>query len=484
MRSQGASQRSRVTSVPAVSSPLNGQFPPSHSHPPSPPSAGPFRTSFAVPRPPVTNGTYSHSNAPNGHRHQHQAPAMRQSLSLPGHSSHARARSVSGPFSPSSPSPLATSFSISQSASYPQGSDSHGFAPYPGPSSDELAGSPPKGRTTFNFGNGNGVSPLPPPNTQAHGRRHSRLHSRNLSIFFPRPGSLPSTTIDEDADQEVAFTPSQSYSSDDGAGVLMPSASSPGPGQRSFKEGFTFGARPPSSTSDSGLPSAGSAHPSGPSRRGHHHKHSMSHNFFSFLEPGGSPADLHTQPTPMPVSPWNPISPFPFEKSTSASSLDYTSPVEGTNGIGLGVQTAEKPGERYIQQPPEIDPLAVVAAIWQFVLGASLWVVGQQVGSLSCTGLGYLVVSDAFGVGLARVLPGYLARPSSGSGMNRPYGWVLLLATSQTTLTGNVQRFAVRDTDDLCTICVPAICVRLRVQGDSRASALIVWRRSPSPPRR
>ena len=159
-----------------------------------------------------------------------------------------------------------------------------------------------------------------------------------------------------------------------------------------------------------------------PKRRGHHHKHSLSHNFFSFLEPGGPQGELQTQPTPTPVSPWNPISPFPFEKSSSGSSIDSLSPVESTNGIGLGVHTGEHSPILPRHAPPDIDPLAAVAAIGQFVLGATLWVVGQQIGSLSCTGLGYWVVFDAFGVGLARVLPGYLARPEAQAGMRRPYG--------------------------------------------------------------
>lgn len=418
-RSQFAGHRSRVTSVPAVPSPLNGQFHASHSHPPNPPSAGPYRPSFTLPKSPLVNGAFPHTHTLNGH-HRHQAPAMRQSLSLPSHSSHSRTRSVSGPFSPSSPSPLSTSFSISQSASYPpmQGPDTNSFPPVSESSStDDLpSGSPPKNRP-FNWGNG--VLPLPAPNTQNHTRRHSRLHSRNLSVFFPRPGSLPSTVIDEDGDNEVEFTPSTSSSAD---GVLMPSASSPGPGQRSFREGFTFGAKPPPDDGGNGFPAEDLNAPSGPARRGHHHKHSLSHNFFSFLEPGGGPADLHTQPTLTPVSPWNPISPFPsFERSTSTSTTGI-SPIEGTNGIGLGVHTTEKAYLRLSESRAEIDPLAVIAAVCQFVLGASLWVVGQQIGSLSCTGLGYWVVADSFGVSLARILPGYLARPESRSGMQRPYG--------------------------------------------------------------
>lgn len=407
MRSQNT-QRSRVTSVPAVPSPLSDKFPSSHSHShsPNPPSAGPYRTSFVVPRSPSANGFH-----PLG---RHQAPAMRQSLSLPAHSpTHSRARSVSGPFSPSSPSPLSTSFPIPQSVSYPPssvGSSPGGYSVPPPPV--EPSTSPTR---SISLSNG-----LPLPGTQSSSRRHSRLHSRNLSVFFPRPGSLPTSAIDEDAGQEIEFSPAVMINPPDDEGVLMP-APSPGPGQRTFKQGFTFGARPPGTSS----PIPDSTESSGASRRGHHHKHSMSHNFFSFLEPGG---ELHTQPTPTPTSPWSSTATFGFLESESNGSA-----IESANGVGL--HTREKSPERPLPPVPRIEPFAVLGAAWQFILGATLWVTGQQIGSLSCTGLGYWVVFDSFGVSLARVLPGYLARSESQPGMKRPYGCVHTLSNcSSSTL--------------------------------------------------
>lgn len=415
--SMSQSQRTRVASVPTVSSPLNDQFPTSQSHPPNPPSAGPYRTSFQIPRP-LQNGL-SALNGSNGPR-QHQAPAMRQSLSLPmSHNSHVRTRSVTGPFSPSTPSPLSGSFPIPQSASYPP----------LGHSSDTpstLVGSPNGNGLT----NGNGLPSSPSSASSAHTRRHSRLHSRNLSVYFPRPGSLPVTTIDEDGAQEINFSTPTPSSFTHGAdeGVLIPSASSPAAGQRTFREGFTFGARPPDSLPSAELPPGSTQ----ASRRGHHHKHSLSHNFFSFLEPGSNQEDLHTQPTPMPVSPWNPISPFPMQKSDSIQSqMDQTYSTE--KGHGLGVIPREKSPIGRTRAPPEIDTIAVAIVVVQFILGASLWVVGQQIGSLSCTGLGYWVVFDSFGVGLAHVLPGHLARPSLQDTTHRFYGYVSRRPLTSTT---------------------------------------------------
>ena len=71
--------------------------------------------------------------------------------------------------------------------------------------------------------------------------------------------------------------------------------------------------------------------------------------------------------------------------------------------------------------------IAFVVGILQFILGAWLWVRGQQIGSLSVTGLGYWVVFDAFGVGLSTVLPVWLDRQSAKTldgKIRRPYGLV------------------------------------------------------------
>ena len=54
-----------------------------------------------------------------------------------------------------------------------------------------------------------------------------------------------------------------------------------------------------------------------------------------------------------------------------------------------------------------------------------MWVVGQQIGALSCTGLGYWVVFDAMGVAVSRVVPGWLAmRSDAKTKVRRPYGCV------------------------------------------------------------
>ncbi|KAJ7085737.1 hypothetical protein B0H15DRAFT_846174 [Mycena belliarum] len=258
-----------------------------------PPTAGPYRTAYPV-------------------------SPFRTSFS------HSRTLSFSSPFSPTLPSPLSasTSFADQIPVTIPETLTASQSAP-----------------------SANEADP------SAKSRRHNRIHSRNLSVFFPRPGALPQHTIDEDGNQELEVPPT-------------------------LGAGFTFGKTPPGE-----LPTPPPLTPSSSaSRRGHHHKHSMSHTLFSFLEPHGNAMhNLHTQPTPIPVSPWMPISPF--------------------------VADAPKPVEKLNQQQParaKQTPF-LAAATAQFLLGATLWVKGQQSGSLAVTALGYWAVFDAIGVAIPHV---------------------------------------------------------------------------------
>ncbi|CCM02007.1 uncharacterized protein FIBRA_04081 [Fibroporia radiculosa] len=109
-----------------------------------------------------------------------------------------------------------------------------------------------------------------------------------------------------------------------------------------------------------------------------------------------------------------PISPFP--------QMHGEQKAEAENGERVDVSVRSKSPIGRIRSPPNIAPEAVGVSITQFLLGVWLWITGQQVGSLSCTGLGYWIVFDALGVVLAHVLPGYLARPSTTAEIRRPFG--------------------------------------------------------------
>lgn len=328
----------------------NGQRQPVLSTPNQPPSAGPYQTNFALPPRTPTYGQ------------------------LPGSPGHARTFSASSPYSPPMPSPLSFSFPRDEPK------------PPPIPSSSSL----PAPTTSIDR------ERTPPPPSTSHNRRHSRLHSRNLSVFFPRPGTLPATAIAEDGSQEVEIPAYSDIPAADSSVSLRKQRPKTPLGQ-----GFTFGAKPPPghNASDAPVPPLMGK----TTRRGHHHKHSMSHNFFSFLEPGADlapPEQLLTQPTPSPVSQWSaPVT--PVQSQTRATSPhEYDEEEERNTPIG-----------------------AIPLTLLQFTLGGWLWVCGQQIGSLSTAGVGYWIVFDSLGLALGSILPGYLrSMESKATRSRRPYG--------------------------------------------------------------
>ena len=344
VESQINSTRARVHSTPgSTTRPLTIGIPTSQSLTPTqyhPPSAGPYNTSFG-------NRTNLNGNG-----------------KIPLNHSHSRTKSLStnpNEFSPPLRSPLSKSFSPRQSMFAPPESPSLKSFAFP-----QSVSAPDMQPRSLSSGQ---------PNTSRR-HTHNRIHSRNLSVFFPRPGTLPEPTIEEDSvDTPAPVTTIREGPSNDG-----------------LRAGFRFGGVPP--TSDSSLtPSSSSGSRS--SRRGHHHKHSMSHNFFSFLEPGSHHPD--TAPSSGP----------PSASSTMTDFADSVPP--------LVIPTAPI--------VPAVHPSAVISCAVEGVLGAAVWVTGQRTGSLSCTGLGYWVVFDSFGVALGRIIPGYLARYSMQSRSRRTYGY-------------------------------------------------------------
>ncbi|KAL5520776.1 hypothetical protein ACEPAF_2779 [Sanghuangporus sanghuang] len=347
-----------------------------------PASAGPYRTSFGslAQTPP---NVYAHPASPLRksftHGHGRTLSSSGASLSFaspmlsppPRHAGHFPSRSISM-VTPSSPGP-------------------------------GMNGSPPEGVVSAQLPD----TPSTPPSTRRH--HHQRIHSRNLSVFFPRPGSLPTSSIAEDSDvvQEATIT------LNDSPQIRSVRLQDP-PGPRRLGEGFTFGGRPertPSTSSSDGgsAPSAPSS--SKPKRRGHHHKHSLSHNFFSFLEPGA-----HLQPSTSPEQAWTPVSPRMTPASATSSTFTQAQSESGT-AVGL-----TSPNPDPLTRPQNVVRHTVTVSAVQFVLGAALWVSGQQNGSLACTGLGYWVVFDSFGVALRHVLPAYLSSESIQSKTRWPYG--------------------------------------------------------------
>lgn len=212
---------------------------------------------------------------------------------------------------------------------------------------------------------------------RAHARNHSRIHERNLSVFFPQPGQPPAQM--------------NGYRDYDHSRSTVSSAS------------------PISESVNGGASSQGGnleQHRSAPTKRtGHHHKHSLSHNLFPLIDPSAShdpnrrsSASIHSTSPHTPLSAYSIKSPSPFVShaphSTHQSTIApiYTSLPSFIRFIVVAL--------RYL---PLSTKVGLLLSIGQIVLGASLWITGQSGESLSVTGLGYLVVFDGIG-GLSSIL--------------------------------------------------------------------------------
>ncbi|KAG1763001.1 hypothetical protein EV702DRAFT_1051999 [Suillus placidus] len=87
-----------------------------------------------------------------------------------------------------------------------------------------------------------------------------------------------------------------------------------------------------------------------------------------------------------------------------------------TSSRSSSASPAPPPSPYYSLNLSKDGLLARVACIVQFCLGGLVWVRGQAIGSLACTGLGYWVVFDTFGISVGGPR---LGRSKGGSGPAR-----------------------------------------------------------------
>lgn len=258
----------------------------------------------------------------------------------------------------------------------------------------------------------NGTAPPPPLPRGEHSRTHSRIHERNLSVFFPRPGQAPGEGYgDTYQDPNVA----RRVGGWNDAPKDMPAANGAG-----------WKATAQAEEDSSGKGKVG--------RRGHHHKRSVSHNFFSFSDPTQTDPRLATlnnlsdkrasisAPSPSSLT-TSPYLPAPSHLRSKYSHLP--SPIRLLVYVAL-----------YL---PFSTQLALALSVAQIALGASLWVTGQGAESLATTGLGYLVVFDGMGGLSSMVMEGgkgmdqfwsLLGGGKVDAGVRMPFGCALSLSRS------------------------------------------------------
>lgn len=125
------------------------------------------------------------------------------------------------------------------------------------------------------------------------------------------------------------------------------------------------------------------------------------------------PSQTNPALSPPPLTPatheWPPISPF------TPAAADPSFPSDPSSSFPKATPNAGRSSSKHLPSPSQLSQqpssflgslamgsLAVKSmamfAVLQFSLGASLWVDGQAGGSVSVTGLGYLVVFDSLGV--------------------------------------------------------------------------------------
>ncbi|GAA5881049.1 hypothetical protein JCM16303_004656 [Sporobolomyces ruberrimus] len=262
------------------------------------------------------------------------------------------------------------------------------------------------------------TQPASTSSASSHTRQHSRIHARNLSEFFPRPGQSPG--------QGYGSTYSDPHQ----------------PGSSLVSRITDISQATPPRQSQPILDREGATSPRTQNRRGHHHRHSVSHNLFPFLGDPTSP----TSPGSTPFSPSEPLTPSFSPSHLASSTVNQPELFSSSRSSKLSRKISflplflQLPLYSLLSPPFPSSQLKIILSILQLSLGASLWITGQAGESLSVTGLGYLVVFDGLGLMSQVVLGkgGGLERwrtergngTRSGDNLQQPFGLVRLTTLS------------------------------------------------------
>ncbi|UOH79792.1 hypothetical protein LQV05_000803 [Cryptococcus neoformans] len=218
-------------------------------------------------------------------------------------------------------------------------------------------------------------SPLGPKFRRFEPTPNHGIHSRNLSLFFPQPGSTP---------PPKSTSPGLIPSPEFGETTLIPSSDSSNEKKVFGGAGnWSFGQARPEAGGSVGLLTPDVKRSK---RRGHHHKHSLSHNFFSFLDPTQTNPALSSNKSSARASPNPDATPasVPMPRLPSSATIQTLSPLPSS-------------------KLDHYSRFLLSFAFLEFIIGAGLWIEGQMSGWRCLAGVGYLVVFDAMGVAVSMV---------------------------------------------------------------------------------
>ncbi|KAJ9107856.1 hypothetical protein QFC19_002762 [Naganishia cerealis] len=257
-----------------------------------------------------------------------------------------------------------------------------------------------------------------------------RVHARNLSLFFPQPDAngvvpppLRSPSMVADGEREAPVT------------LILPKGE---PSKPHSANGFSFGLPPPPRSPSisvgvvGGIDIPGQHTTVDPSkkRRGHHHRHSMSYNFFPFLDdtvPNPAVAVPNDSSTSSLRDP--PLSAKP--KTVASTLLNGTESTQELEISSIPLLPSPFQAEKRRSMLAKMRGMSPQSQLkaglggLELFLGVSLWVDGQLHGNVSMTGLGYLLVFDAMGL-LLQVWGGCLTNGMAAqSTIANPFGAIL-----------------------------------------------------------
>ena len=219
---------------------------------------------------------------------------------------------------------------------------------------------------------------MTPAERREHSRQHSNIHARNLSAFFPRPGTEAEAEYDAAAVQreDAKPAPLATISEQPAGATLAPSAARRN-ARNVRRQSYLMTDAAGNTTIETRLPSGAP----------HAGQNLLSPEFIGTPSDGRSPSASWTA---LPSRAASETYFWPEAVPEEPSSTRMRSPTAVRPAVA-------PPKGSAMLIPHSVRPL-IPFCVLHFVLGSALWVFGAVRDSLALVGFGYLVVFDTFGL--------------------------------------------------------------------------------------